>query len=165
MCLQNWSSEENKRLQWGLYLVWNLGVMDPDEKISVYPGKFPSYLFSFSRIRQICHSRQSVYIMHKLFYCSWISHHFGTCFHLQFLYIIRYINISLPPWPHPKIWGSRPPKPPGLTPMKERKSRWRLSSVPKCRSAVFQSVLLKGAQRSCIVSKDVYKPTGLTKAL
>src|SRR6218665_3847993 len=43
------------------------------------------------------------------------SYHFRT----HFLYMIRYNNISRPrpPPPLPKIWWSRSPNPPGLTPL------------------------------------------------
>jgi len=36
---------------------------------------------------------------------------------------------TLPNNPHPKIWKSRPSKPPGLTPMDTTKHQWRLTPV------------------------------------
>ena len=84
-------------------------------KIPIFHGKFPKNIdFPGKNWLFTAISGQIILFLFK-------SHHFRT----YFLYMIRYNNIlrpvhdptTAPMTPLPKIWGSRPPKPPGLTSM------------------------------------------------
>src|SRR6218665_2333176 len=100
---------------WGLWIrVKNQFFLANFEKFRFFSGNFiKKFRFSRQNWPFTAASGQIILFFFK-------SHHFRT----YFLYMIRYNNISRPPTtplrpppPLPKIWGSRPPTHPGLTPL------------------------------------------------
>src|SRR6218665_533036 len=96
--------------------IW--GVVDPGQKILIFPGKFPKISISFRQFHENFrfsrHKWSFTAISGQIILFLFKSHHFRT----YVLYMISYNNTSRPPndplRPHdplPKIWGARPPNP------------------------------------------------------